>query len=95
MNRNELLLKLKSIKGPLVALTAFADGITCEYITHKGYGFFELLDWSDLDSCDNELADEAWETIGDKELMDWVQRLESGEFSPIERPASSGEAPTR
>ena len=95
MNRNEMLLKLKSIKDPLVALTAFADGITCEYITHKGYDCFELLDWSVLDSCDNDLADEAWESIDDKDLMDWVQRLESGEFSPIERPASSGEAPTR
>lgn len=36
MNRNELLLKLKSIKGPLVALTAFADGITLSTLRIKG-----------------------------------------------------------
>lgn len=89
MCREELLGKLRSINGPLFAFTAFADGVTCEYVTHNGSGFMELLDWSDLDILDGDSADEEWSDKTDEELAEWVHRYESGEFSPLESKTDS------
>lgn len=88
MNRDENLEKLHAISEPLCLYTGYADGVTCEYITRKGCGFFELIEWSDLDNIDGESADQEWDEMSDDELADWVERLEAGEFSPIK---SAGE----
>lgn len=85
MDRAELILRLKSINVPLVSLTAFADGVSCEYMTQKGCGSFELLGWSDLNSFDNDDADEEWKSMDEITLQEYVRRLESGGFNPIDR----------
>lgn len=36
MTQDNMLRILKSIKEPLAELTAFCDGVTCEYMTAKG-----------------------------------------------------------
>ena len=84
MSRDEMLKTVQSIKEPLVHLTAFGDGVVCDYITPKGCGGFELFDWGDLRSYDYDFPDETWEGLDDTVIQDWVTRLESGEFETID-----------
>lgn len=83
MTRTEMIKTLKSIKEPLVLLTYFCDGVTCEYMNSKGCDWFELLDWSDLDVHDYNSSCETWEEMDDNVLMKWVDKLNSGEYKPI------------
>ena len=83
MTQDDMLRILKFIKEPLAELTAFCDGVTCEYVTAKGHGGFELLDWSDLDVFDFDVVDEVWDCMKEKELKEWVGRYNSGTFSPV------------
>lgn len=92
MTREEMLNRLAAINPPLVSLTAFADGVTCEYMSSQGCGGFELLDMSDLDSYDYDSPDRSWDELSDDELEEWIGRLESGEFEPhVTTSASSSE----
>ena len=84
MNREEMLRILQSVKKPLISLTAFYDGVTCEYMSSKGCGGFEILDWGDLDNYDYDAPDQTWDDLCDNELEEWINRLESEEFTEIE-----------
>ena len=88
MTREEMLNRLTAITGPLVSLTAFSDGVICDYMTHEGCGGFELLDWNDLNSYDYDSPDRTWGEISDDELEEWIRRLESGDFNPPVIPSS-------
>ena len=83
MSREELLEKLKNIPEPLVSLTAFSDGVICDYMSRYGCGGFELFDWSDLDSYNYDSPGRTWDQIGDEELEEWIGRLDSGDFHPL------------
>lgn len=83
MNRKQMLRKLQAIKEPLVSLTVFCDGVTCEYMSSKGCGGFELLDWSDLDEHDYDAPDQAWEYMNNEELEKWINNLVDGSFNPL------------
>ena len=83
MSREELLEKLKNIPEPLVSLTAFSDGVICDYMSRYGCGGFELFDWSDLDSYNYDSPDRTWDQIGDEELEEWIGRFDSGDFHPL------------
>lgn len=82
MSREELLEKLKNIPEPIVSLTAFSDGVICDYMSWQGCGGFELFDWSDLDSYNYDSPDRTWDQIADEELEEWIGRLDSGDFHP-------------
>lgn len=84
MNRDEMLRILQSVKKPLVSLTSFYDGVTCEYMSSKGCGGFEILDWSDLDKYNYDAPDLRWEDLSDDELEEWINRLENEDFSSID-----------
>ena len=75
---------LQSIKKPLISLTAFYDGVTCEYVSPKGCGSFELLDWSDLGGYNYDAPDRAWKDLSDDELEEWIARLKDEDFSSID-----------
>jgi len=83
MSREELLEKLKNIPEPLVSLTAFSDGVICDYMSWQGCGGFELFDWNDLDSYNYDSPDRTWDQIGDEELEEWIVRLDLGDFHPL------------
>lgn len=82
MSREEMLEKLKAIAEPLVSLTGFCDGVTCEYLSSHGCGGFELLDWSDLDAYDYDSPDQMYDAMSDDELKECINRLASGDFKP-------------
>lgn len=90
MTRDEMLKTLKSIKEPLVELTYFCDGVTCEYMNSKGCDGFELLDWSDLDIHDYNSSCETWDEMDDNALREWIGKLNSGQYKPIADLTSGG-----
>ena len=84
MNRDEMLEKLYSISKPIVALTAFSDGVICTYMSSKGCGEFELCDWNDLDEFDYDTPHETWKYMSDDTLICWIDSLENGDYTPID-----------
>jgi len=83
MNRDVMLRRFNTIENPLVSLTAFSDGVICDYVSRYGCGGFELFDWGDLDSYNYDSPDRTWDQIGDEELEEWIGRLDSGDFHPL------------
>lgn len=83
MNKAEMLNRLKGIAEPLVSLTAFSDGVICDYISSQGCGGFELCDWSDLDSYNYDSPNLTWEQIDEPELEEFIDRIEAGDFQPL------------
>jgi hypothetical protein len=83
MKREEVLGKLKTISEPLVSLTAFSDGVICDYMSRQGCGGFELFDWNDLDSYNYDSPDRTWDQVDDEELEEWMDRFDSGDFHPL------------
>ena len=84
MDRNEMLETLRAIKDPIVSLTAFSDGVMCEYMSSKGRGGFELFDTGDLDAYDYSTPDVVWEDMDNDGLEECINRLKSGEFEPLQ-----------
>ena len=82
MNRNEMLKKLR-VTEPFLSLIRFSDGAFCNYISPKGCGGFELMDWSDLDSYNFDTPDYTWEQLSETKLKEWVDRFETENFCPL------------
>ena len=83
MNREEMLKKLQTISEPLVALTAFSDGVICDYVSSNGCGEFELCDWSDLDEYCYDIPHQTWDEMSDDVLAELITRIEDEEFTPV------------